>query len=57
MLYDYEAEEKREKLNSALDQIKDTFGKGAIKPAAILNETKMPKNTQKEVILPGMMHK
>lgn len=57
MLHDYDADEKRERLNSTLDEIKDTFGKGSIKPAAILNETKMPKNGQKEVILPGLMHK
>ena len=57
MLHDYEADSKREKLNTALDEIKNTFGKGSIKPAVILNETKMPKNSQKEVILPGMMHK
>ena len=57
MLYDYDADEKRSKLNSALDKIKDTFGKDVIKPAVILDENKMPKNTQKETILPGMMHK
>ena len=57
MLHDYDEDEKREKLNTALDQIKDTFGKGSIKPAAILNETKMPKNKQQDVILPGLMHK
>lgn len=53
MLHDYEADEKRERLNTALDDIKNTYGKGAIKPATILNETKMPKNSQKEVVLPG----
>lgn len=57
MLYDYEADEKRKKLNSALDEIKNTFGKGAIKPAVILDENKMPKNSHKEIVLPGMMHK
>ena len=57
LLYDYDAETKRKKLNSALDEINDTYGKGSIKPAVILGETKMPKNTQKEVVLPGMMHK
>jgi len=57
MLYDYEADEKRKRLNSALDEIKNTFGKGAIKPAVILDENKMPKNSHKEIILPGMMHK
>ena len=57
MLHDYEADTKREKLNTALDEIKNTFGKGSIKPAVILNETKMPKDSHKEIVLPGMMHK
>lgn len=57
MLYDYGADEKRSKLNSALDDLKNTFGKEIIKPAVILDESKMPKNTQKETVLPGMMHK
>ncbi len=57
LLYDYEADEKRSRLNSALDEIKNTFGREIIKPAVILDESKMPKNTQKDTILPGMMHK
>ena len=57
MLYDYEADEKRSKLNSALDDIKNIFGKEIIKPAVILDESKMPKNKQTDTVLPGMMHK
>ena len=57
LLYDYGADDKRSRLNSALDDIKSTFGKEIIKPAVILDESKMPKNTQKDTILPGMMHK
>lgn len=57
LLYDYDADEKRSRLNSALDDIKSTFGKEIIKPAVILDESKMPKNTQKDAVLPGMMHK
>ena len=57
LLYDYGADEKRSRLNSALDDIKSTFGKEIIKPAVILDESKMPKNTQKDAVLPGMMHK
>lgn len=57
MLYDYEADEKRKNLNSALDEIKNAFGREIIKPAVILNEHKMPKNTQKDTVLPGIMHK
>lgn len=57
LLYDYGADEKRSKLNTALDDLKNTFGKEIIKPAVILDESKMPKNRQKETVLPGMMHK
>ena len=57
LLYDYDADEKRSRLNSALDDIKSTFGKEIIKPAVILDESKMPKTTQKDAVLPGMMHK
>ena len=57
MLYDYEADEKRSRLNSALDDLKNEFGKEVIKPAVILDENKMPKNEQKDTVLPGMMHK
>ena len=57
LLYDYDADQKRSKLNSALDDLKNVFGKEIIKPAVILDENKMPKNQQKDTILPGMMHK
>jgi len=57
LLYDYAADEKRNKLNSALDELKNTFGREIIKPAVILDESKMPKNSQKDTVLPGMMHK
>ena len=57
LLHDYESDNRRKKLNSALDEIKNTFGKSAIMPAVILDENKMPKNSHKEIVLPGMMHK
>ncbi|MBO5313413.1 MAG: DNA polymerase IV [Clostridia bacterium] len=57
MFHDYGADDKRKRLSSALDSINDTFGKGAIKPAVILSESKMPKSSHKEIILPGMMHR
>ena len=57
LLYDYEADEKRSRLNNALDDLKNTFGKEIIKPAIILDENKMPKKTQEDTVLPGMMHK
>ena len=57
LLYDYAADEKRSRLNNALDDLKNTFGKEIIKPAIILDENKMPKKTQEDTVLPGMMHK
>jgi DNA polymerase-4 len=56
MFFDYEAREKREKLNKVIDEIKQEYGVGAIKPAIILDEDKMPKKEQGKV-LPGKMHK
>lgn len=57
MFYDYSEEEKQKKLSSAIDIIKDTYGKGAILPATVLDEKKMPKKRQEDTVLPGMMHK
>ena len=56
MFFDYEKREKDEKLVKVIDQIKDQYGVGAIKPATILNEEKMPKKEQGKV-LPGKMHR
>ena len=56
MFFDYEARDKREKLNKVIDEIKQEYGSGAIKPAIILDEDKMPKKEQGKV-LPGKMHK
>ena len=57
MFYDYSKDEKQRKLCSAIDSIKDTFGKGAILPATVLDEKKMPHKKQEDTVLPGMMHK
>ncbi len=57
MLYDYGADEKRSKLNSALDDLKNTFGKEIIKPAIILNENKMPKSRRTNKLPPEILPK
>lgn len=57
MFHDYEKDEKRKSLNSTLDSIKNTFGKDIIKPAIILDESKMPKGGPKEAVLPGNRRK
>lgn len=56
MVLDYEKREKSERLSRAIDDIKNEYGKDAIKPAIILDEDKMPKKEQGKV-LPGKMHK
>lgn len=56
MFFDYEAREKQERLNEVIDIIKNEYGKDAIKPAIILNESRMPRKEQGKV-LPGKMHK
>ena len=40
---DWQKEEKRKRLYSAIDQINDTYGKRSIQPATVLDERKMPK--------------
>ena len=57
MFYDYSRDERQKKLSRAIDIIKDTYGKGAILPATVLDEKKMPKKKQEDTVLPGMMHK
>ena len=48
--------DKRERLCQSIDDIKNRFGKKAVIPALILNENKMPKHSDKTVIMPGYMY-
>ena len=57
MFFDYERQEKRNRLGSVINDIKDTYGKASILPATVLDEKKMPKGRQEDTVLPGMMHK
>lgn len=57
MFFDYEKQDKRKKLGAVINDIKDTYGKGAILPATVLDEKKIPKNKQEDTVLPGIMHK
>ena len=57
MFFDYEEEDKRKRLGSVINDIKDTYGKASILPATVLDEKKMPKGRQEDTVLPGMMHK
>ncbi len=57
MFFDYEKEDKRKRLGAVINDIKDTYGKGAILPVAVLDEKKMPAGKQADTVLPGIMHK
>ncbi len=54
---DFHRYERQLKLEHCVDSIREQFGKGAIMPAVILNEHKMPEHSEREIIMPGMMHK
>lgn len=56
LFYDYRKMEKINRLERAVDGIRERFGKYSIQPAIILNEKKMPKDYDKEIIMPGFMY-
>lgn len=47
-MFDDKAQEKQLKAEEALDKIKARFGDGAIKPAALLKETKIPEGSKRD---------
>ncbi len=57
MFFDNEKEEKKKRLSSTIDNIKDTFGKSSILPATVLDEKKMPAHEADRATLPGNMKK
>ena len=48
--------EKMERLDATLDDIRRRFGKGAIKPACMLTDLKMPTDGRDQIRLPGHMY-
>ena len=56
IFYDNVAYERRQRLNKAIDAIRDTYGKNSIVPAAILDEAKMPRGKKQDIIMPGYMY-
>lgn len=48
--------EKLERLDVTLDEIRRRFGKGAIKPACMLADLKMPTDGRDQIRLPGHMY-
>lgn len=56
MFYDNASHERRERLNRTIDDIRDSFGKHAIVPAIIMDEAKMPRGKERDIIMPGYMY-
>lgn len=56
LFFDHTQQERTQRLNRAVDEIRDKFGKRAIIPAVIVDESKMPRGSH-EVIMPGYMYK
>lgn len=56
MFYDNASHERRERLNRTIDDIRDSFGKHAIVPAIIIDEAKMPRGKERDIIMPGYMY-
>lgn len=56
LFYDYRKIEKINRLERAVDGIRERFGKYSIQPAIILNEKKMPKDYDRDIIMPGFMY-
>ena len=52
----YEKIDRRTRVNHSIDNIRDKFGKDTIIPALILDEKKMPKGKDREIIMPGYMY-
>ena len=53
MFVDNEKSDKRMNILESIDNIRDKFGKKSILPCVVLGEKKMPKDRDKEIILPG----
>ncbi len=49
----FETDGKQRRVEGALDRIREKFGKGAIKPAALLGDNKLPERHGEQAHLPG----
>ena len=56
IFYNNIAHEKREHINHTIDIIRNNYGKRAIIPAIILDEAKMPRGKDCDIIMPGLMY-
>ena len=53
---DAEALEKRDRLESSVEEIRRRFGKRSIRNASLLFDLKMPDDGRDEVVMPGLMY-
>lgn len=53
---DMSKRERREKLDTAIEEIRGRFGKRAIFSACLMGNLKMPSDGRDKVIMPGMMY-
>lgn len=56
MFWDAAKQEKKEKLQDAIEDIRDRFGKNALTYALLLGDLKMPGDGRDKVRMPGMMY-
>ena len=57
LFIDYGRRDKRSAIREATDEIRERYGKGVIKPAALLNENKIPKTNHDDIIMPQYMYR
>lgn len=57
LFYDYEGHARKSRLNHTIDEIRNRYGKESIIPALILDEKKMPREADREIIMPGYIYR
>ena len=57
LFYDYEGHARKSRLNHTIDEIRNRYGKESIIPALILDEKKMPRAADREIIMPGYIYR
>ena len=56
LFWDAEALERRDRLETSVEEIRRRFGKKAIRNASLLFDLKMPDDGRDEVVMPGLMY-
>ena len=53
---DAEKREKRDRVETALEDIRSRFGKWSVYPAALMGDLKVPSVSSHDIIMPGLMY-